>query len=146
MKARPIPLQDVRGPQDAMRRILSVRFAEVLAQAPALSQPRPEPLHDLRIACKRLRYAVELFADALPECKSAERRLSQLQDELGEAHDCDVLLQFAKQSGAQHLAKRVLRDRERRVKRAANLWERAFARKGAFSSLIGLTGLGAALT
>lgn len=138
MKARTIPLEDVRSPQDAMRRILSVRFAEVLAQADAFMHPQAEALHDLRIACKRLRYTLELFA--LPQLRPAERRLAQLQEELGEAHDCDVLLQRAKESGADRLAKRVLRDRARHVARAANLWARALAPNGAFSSLLAFTG------
>lgn len=140
MKGRAIPLHDVRTPREAMRRIVSVRFAEVLSFAPALAHPKAELLHDLRIACKRLRYTLELFADALPECKPAERRLVQLQDELGEVHDCDILLQSARQSRALHLAKRVVRDRERRVARAGGLWARALDRKGAFASLLALTG------
>jgi CHAD domain-containing protein len=50
-------------------------------------------LHELRIACKRLRYTVETFADAL----SAEQldlgaRASELQRRLGDLHDVDVAL------------------------------------------------------
>ena len=142
MKGRQIPLDDVRSPKEAMRRIVSVRFAEVLTQAPALKDAKPEPLHNLRIACKRLRYALELFGDALEECRRADRALVRLQQLLGDAHDCDVLLESARRCNATHLAKRVQHDRERSVRRAQRLWLRSIDQHGAFGSLMTLTGLG----
>ncbi len=142
MKGREIPLDDVRTPKEAMRRIVSVRFAEVLAQAAALEDAKPEPLHDLRIACKRLRYTLELFGNALRECNPAERALVGLQQLLGDAHDCDILLQSAQRCNAVHLGRRVQRDRERCVRRAQRLWARSIDRHGAFASLLALTGIG----
>ena len=142
MKGRAIPLGDVRTPKEAIRRIVTVRFAEVLAQAPALKDAKPEPLHNLRIACKRLRYTLELFGEALRECKPAERSLVGMQQSLGDAHDCDILLQSAQRSGATHLAKRVRHDREQCVRRAQRLWLRSIDPRGAFRSLVTLTGIG----
>ncbi|MBV9277669.1 MAG: CHAD domain-containing protein [Candidatus Eremiobacteraeota bacterium] len=142
MKGRQIPLADVRTPNDAMRRIVSVRFAEVLSQAPALRDAKAQPLHDFRIACKRLRYTLELFGDALKECRPAERALVGLQRLLGDAHDCDILLESAQRCNARHLAKRVQRDRERAVRRSQRLWLRSIDRYGAFESLLALTGFG----
>ncbi|MBV9149919.1 MAG: CHAD domain-containing protein [Candidatus Eremiobacteraeota bacterium] len=142
VKGRAIPLEDVGSPKEAMRRIVTVRFCEVLTQAPALKDAKPQPLHDLRIACKRLRYTLELFGNALRECRAAERALEGLQQLLGDAHDCDILLESAQRAGAVHLAKRVRRDRERSVRRAQRLWLRSIDEHGAFASLIGLSGIG----
>jgi len=46
-------------------------------------------LHALRIACKKLRYSVELFSGLLPEKKTERylRQLSNLQDILGQLND-----------------------------------------------------------
>ena len=48
-------------------------------------------LHDLRIAAKRLRYAIELFGVAWgDEIAGFAAELSKMQSFLGEVHDCDV--------------------------------------------------------
>ncbi len=50
-------------------------------------------LHELRIACKRLRYTVEFFEDDLPESLRALRKpATKLQKVLGDVHDLDVAL------------------------------------------------------
>ncbi len=50
-------------------------------------------LHDLRIAAKRVRYTLEVFADFLPtESKTFINELTTLQDELGALHDSEVML------------------------------------------------------
>ncbi len=50
-------------------------------------------LHNMRIAAKRLRYTLEIFADVLPDdCELAHKELEQLQQELGQIHDSDVML------------------------------------------------------
>src|SRR5262249_29957743 len=47
-----------------------------------------EQLHALRIACKQLRYALELFSDASDPCAtSLMQTLKQVQDHLGELQD-----------------------------------------------------------
>lgn len=64
-------------------------FEVVMPEAPLLL------LHELRIACKKLRYTIELFQDALP--KDAEQMHEELvaaQDHLGSLHDADVALPF----------------------------------------------------
>jgi CHAD domain-containing protein len=51
--------------------------------------------HGLRIAVKKLRYDAELAEPALPAAAGAVlKALVQLQDALGELHDCDVRLDF----------------------------------------------------
>ena len=143
MKARRIALDGMSTPQSAIQRVISVRFAEVLAQTRALSTQRPDELHAFRIGCKRLRYSLELFAEALPRLESAKARIRQLQDELGEVHDCDVLSAMAKHREATHLLRRLMRDRDRHAARARALWLDAFAQGGPFNELIAFTGFGA---
>ncbi|GAC1389224.1 MAG: hypothetical protein NVSMB31_04940 [Vulcanimicrobiaceae bacterium] len=142
MKARRIFLDDLPTTQAAMQRIISVRFAEVLTQAGALKMQRADALHSLRIRCKRLRYSIDLFAEALPVLAPASARIAQLQDELGELHDCDVLIGIAKKHEAPHLLKRLRHDRDKHALRAAGLWADAFATNGPFCELIAYTGFG----
>ena len=89
MKARKIKHLDPAGSlQDNARQIIAVRAQEVLdfgADAQDPSQVRP--LHDLRIAAKRLRYLLELTGPPAPV-----KQLKSLQDLLGDIHDCDVQL------------------------------------------------------
>lgn len=54
---------------------------------------RSDELHDLRIAAKRLRYTLEIFADVLPEASArAIEEVTQIQEELGALHDSDVMV------------------------------------------------------
>jgi CHAD domain-containing protein len=51
-------------------------------------------LHNLRIAAKRLRYAIELFASCWgEEIHSFAHEIAEMQLSLGEAHDCDVWIE-----------------------------------------------------
>lgn len=58
-----------------------------------------KPLHQMRIAAKRLRYALELFEQCLgPRTAFFARKVAGLQTSLGELNDCDVWLEtFGKQ-------------------------------------------------
>ena len=49
-------------------------------------------LHDMRIACKRLRYLLEIFGIAFGDRPRAVQldQIAELQDLLGDIHDCDV--------------------------------------------------------
>lgn len=93
--SRAWPVADI-DPNDSLatnaRRILAVKVAEFYSYAPAIAvEEAKEPLHDLRIAAKRLRYTLELFRVVFG--KTGERqieRVKALQEELGELHDNDV--------------------------------------------------------
>jgi hypothetical protein len=76
------------------RRIVEVRVKELQSLgSKALDPEAPKRLHDARIAAKRLRYVLELGAPALGKTASAGARVARdLQDLLGEIHDCDVML------------------------------------------------------
>jgi CHAD domain-containing protein len=53
-----------------------------------------EKLHEMRIAAKRLRYAVELFTACWGERVAPfAARIAEMQSFLGEVHDCDVWLE-----------------------------------------------------
>jgi CHAD domain-containing protein len=75
----------------AGREIIAARLEELQSLSASLYQPlETEPLHRMRIAAKRLRYAIELFTQCwgetlLPFAKD----VASLQSHLGEVHDCD---------------------------------------------------------
>jgi hypothetical protein len=80
---------------DALERIVAVRLDELCGLAPrALDPDDVEASHDLRIAAKRLRYILEVGAEPCfgPYAEKAAKRVKDLQDLLGELHDCDVQL------------------------------------------------------
>lgn len=75
------------------QRIIAFRLEELLSWRHAIADPNEvEHLHNLRIAAKRLRYALEIFGMCFPNVKPMEQRLTQLQDDVGEIHDLDVLI------------------------------------------------------
>ena len=95
VKARRVKKLDPRAPlADNAARIIRVRLDEMRSFAPAaLESERIRDQHDMRIAAKRLRYVLETteFCFGKP-AQTARRRARDLQDLLGELHDCDVML------------------------------------------------------
>jgi hypothetical protein len=92
MKARKVKGLEPDGSlSENARRIIELRAKEVHSFSPAVLDPRNvEALHDMRIAAKRLRYVLELTAPVFGEpAEKAAKRAKQLQDLLGEIHDCD---------------------------------------------------------
>ncbi len=74
--------------------IIGVRLEELRALAEAgLNPDEIAAQHDARIAAKRLRYVLEAtgFCFGRPAA-TARKQAKQLQDLLGEMHDCDVML------------------------------------------------------
>jgi hypothetical protein len=93
MKARRVKGLDPEGPlADNLERIVRVRLDELYGFVPAALDPeRTDTLHDLRIAAKRLRYILEVAEPCFgPYADKARKRAKELQDLLGEIHDCDV--------------------------------------------------------
>lgn len=94
MKPRRVKKLDPQGPLlDNAARILRVRVGELRSFVPeALAPRRSVAQHDMRIAAKRLRYVLETteFCFGRP-AESARDAAKQLQDVLGELHDCDVM-------------------------------------------------------
>ncbi|MDD2928677.1 MAG: CHAD domain-containing protein [Sideroxydans sp.] len=73
-------------------KILEKRSTQVLAAGDALAIENPAQLHVLRIACKKLRYSLEMFGSLLPQhkYKSYLNKLAVLQDILGTMNDIVV--------------------------------------------------------
>jgi hypothetical protein len=79
-------------------RIIEVRLKELLSWRDAVADPsRSTDLHNMRIAAKRLRYALEIFELCFPEVKPALKDLSEIQESLGAIHDLDVLAEMLRQ-------------------------------------------------
>ena len=94
MKARPVKKLDPSRPLgENAARIVKVRLDEMLGFAPRALDGKTKAQHDMRIAAKRLRYVLEVtgFCFGRP-ADTARRRARDLQDILGEIHDCDVML------------------------------------------------------
>ena len=103
MKARKVKGLDPAEPlADNAQRIVAVRLDEMCSFVPrALDADQVEALHDMRIAAKRLRYVLEVTEECFgPYAGQAGKRTKELQDLLGDIHDCDVLLPRVEELGA----------------------------------------------
>ena len=95
MKARRVKGLDPQAPLgDNAERIVRVRLDELTSFMPKATDPAEVvALHDMRIAAKRLRYILEVTGSCFgPYAASAVKMVKDLQDLLGEIHDCDVQL------------------------------------------------------
>lgn len=95
MKARKVTGLDSAAPLAGnAARIVAVRLDELRELAtPALHPGRATAQHDLRIAAKRLRYVLEATGFCFGDpADSARRAAKELQQVLGDLHDCDVML------------------------------------------------------
>jgi CHAD domain-containing protein len=95
MKARKVPDLDPDGAlADNAERIILVRLDELCGFMPRAADPAEVvALHDMRIAAKRLRYILEITGPCFGSyTKTATKLTKELQDLLGEIHDCDVQL------------------------------------------------------
>lgn len=74
------------------RLVVATRLEELLSWRTSLEDARlVQDLHDMRIAAKRLRYALEMFDVCFPGLDRSLRDLTELQEFLGDIHDLDVL-------------------------------------------------------
>jgi CHAD domain-containing protein len=127
-RAREVPGFDCEEPfAAAAARVVRVRAAEVFAQAGGvLDSEEIDRLHDMRVATRRLRAALEVFEACFPRKRhrKALRRVKTLADALGERRDRDVEIEFLAEFAAEApaadraaLAARieVLREQQRRA-------------------------------
>jgi CHAD domain-containing protein len=77
------------------RAIILDRLKELEKLSNGLFRPfEVEDLHDMRIAAKRLRYAIELFQQCWGRSMATyAKRTARLQTALGDVHDCDVWIE-----------------------------------------------------
>jgi CHAD domain-containing protein len=75
--------------------IILERLKEFEALSNGLLNPfEIETLHEMRIAAKRLRYAIELFQQCWGRSISGyAKRIARIQTALGDLHDCDVWIE-----------------------------------------------------
>jgi CHAD domain-containing protein len=95
VKARKVKGLDPATPLgDNAERIVRVRLDELGSFMPRAADPAEvTALHDMRIAAKRLRYILEItHAGFGSYAEAAIKPVKELQEVLGEVHDCDVQL------------------------------------------------------
>jgi CHAD domain-containing protein len=135
VKARSVKGLDPGSPlRPNISRIVKVRLAELRGFAEdALAPGSSASQHDMRIAAKRLRYVLELFAPGLgEEAEEARRATQRLQSVLGDLHDCDLMLPKVEQIGS---VAAVLRERRGRLfQEFGELWQ-SEASKGTWAAL-----------
>ena len=97
-RARDVPGFDCDEPFAAAAvRVVEVRVDEVFAHSDGvLDVEEIEHLHDMRVATRRLRAALEVFAVCFPRKRhrKALKRVKALADALGERRDRDVAIAF----------------------------------------------------
>jgi CHAD domain-containing protein len=97
-RAREVPGFDCEEPfAAAAARVVEVRAAEVFAHSEGvLDTDEIEHLHDMRVATRRLRAALEVFDSCFPRKRHrrALKRVKALADALGERRDRDVAIEF----------------------------------------------------
>jgi len=106
-------------------RLIRLRLDELRSFAPiALEPAASKTQHDMRIAAKRLRYALEIVGPCFgPEADAARDAAKRLQGVLGEIHDCDVMLPRA--WGVESMRTHLRERRERLFEQFRELWREA---------------------
>ncbi len=82
---------------EAARRLMSLQFKTITSNVDgAATGESPEPLHDIRVAIRRLRLLLRVFRKHLPKSsrKPIDAALQQLNRDLGPARDLDVWVEF----------------------------------------------------
>jgi CHAD domain-containing protein len=97
-RAREVPGFDCDEPfARAAARVVEVRAAEVFEHSrEVLDLDDIERVHDMRVATRRLRAAMEVFEPCFPakRWRRALKRVKALADALGERRDRDVAIEF----------------------------------------------------
>jgi CHAD domain-containing protein len=126
LKARKVDGLDPEGTlRDNMGRIAATRLEELTELAAVAVEPGAETAqHDMRIAAKRLRYVLEVAAGCLgAEAEALRAKARELQDVLGEIHDCDVML--PRVAGIESVETLLRTRRELLFARFRELWEQS---------------------
>lgn len=87
----------------AAAKVIESRAAEVFEQSRGvLDIDDPERVHDMRVATRRLRAAMEVFEDCFPRKRmgKALKRVKSLADALGARRDCDVEIELLERFAA----------------------------------------------
>lgn len=102
-KARPIPgIAPASSFREAAADAVEVRTEELFSFADGvLDTADVERVHDMRVASRRLRAVLEVFAPCFPkdELRLTLREVKALADDLGERRDPDVAIQALERAG-----------------------------------------------
>jgi CHAD domain-containing protein len=79
------------------RKLLYRLDAKVRETGASLDRNDAEQMHELRIECKKLRYAAEFFTPIIPGLDAYIKHLKQLQNVLGTLNDVSVLCRLLKE-------------------------------------------------
>ncbi len=126
MKARKVHGLDPEGTlRENIGRIVATRQQELTELAARAVEPGAEVAqHDMRIAAKRLRYVLEVAPGCFGgDAEALRAKARELQDVLGDIHDCDVML--PRVAGIESLETLLRTRRELLFARFRELWERS---------------------
>lgn len=85
-------------------------------------------LHRARVATKKLRYTLELGAEAEARPKGKHDPIAQLQSDLGHIHDVDSTGELlAKQRGAKKILREARKKQRERIEEFLECWKKEFA-------------------
>jgi CHAD domain-containing protein len=134
VKARTVHELDPRAPlRPNAARIVQIRLDELRSFADGALDPPAAAQHDMRIAAKRLRYVLEITEPCFgAEAPAARKAAEELQEVLGDIHDCDVMLPRAE--GIESLETLLRTRRELLFRRFHDLW-RGHAESGTWAAL-----------
>lgn len=124
MKPREIAGLDPAAPLGPnARRIVATRLDELRSfSGEALVPDAAEAQHDMRIAAKRLRYALEIVGPCVGDAAEPARRAAkEIQSVLGDVHDCDVIM--PRVEAIPSLVRTVQARRKRLFGEFVRLWE-----------------------
>jgi inorganic triphosphatase YgiF len=139
IKAAPVALAPDSSRQAAFQAIGRACLHQLVGNLPAMQGGDPEGLHQMRVALRRLRAAISLFADMLvdPQTQQMKAEFKWIAGELGPARELDVFIkQVVKPvadskpngAGVAVLTRDLQRRREDAVARAAEAIESAHFR------------------
>ncbi len=82
--------------QENAQRISIERTADLYGWVSYIHEPtNMEELHEMRIAAKHLRYALELFRACFgPDIAERIDDVKEIQEQIGQIHDCDVMIEL----------------------------------------------------
>jgi CHAD domain-containing protein len=130
---------------EATRRLIWIQYKTILINvAGAIEGKSSQPLHDIRVAIRRLRLLLRVFRKSLPQT-SIDRAFSELGESLGPARDMDVWVDFLqrpvvqRETAGDRRSKRFL-DRQLEFKRQQIALVRRHLTGHRFASLCVMTG------
>lgn len=81
--------------QTAFHCLTDLLEAMLAYETQVMHPERVAELHRMRIAARRLRYAIEVFAPLYPDrLEDAHNQLTEIQQILGDIHDCDLWIEY----------------------------------------------------